>query len=92
MEIHDHREKEEVKVKRIIMKPTAESIWTDINLLSESWGLQWTEEVALELEAQILVKCCQMYFMYFNHNKRAIVCRLQLKIRCALIHLFKSLV
>lgn len=37
------------------MKPTAESIWTDISLLSEEWGVPWTEDIALEVEAQILV-------------------------------------
>lgn len=42
-------------MKRIVMKPTAESIWTDITLLSEEWGFPWTEDIALEVEAQILV-------------------------------------
>jgi hypothetical protein len=37
------------------MKPTAESIWTDITLLSEEWGFPWTEDIALQVEAQILV-------------------------------------
>lgn len=61
VEIHDHRtanvenEDPDAKTKRIVMKPTAESIWTDISLLSEEWGFPWTEEIALEVEAQILV-------------------------------------
>lgn len=42
-------------MKRVVMKPTAESIWTDITLLSEEWGFPWTEDIALEVEAQILV-------------------------------------
>lgn len=37
------------------MKPTAESIWSDISILSEEWGIPWTEDIALEAEAQILV-------------------------------------
>lgn len=67
VEIHDHRSGDlennnrtletEAKMKRIVMKPTAESIWTDITLLSEEWGFPWTEDIALEVEAQILVKC-----------------------------------
>jgi transcription factor SPT20 len=65
VEIHDHRSVDsennnrtletEAKMKRIVMKPTAESIWTDITLLSEEWGFPWTEDIALEVEAQILV-------------------------------------
>lgn len=65
VEIHDHRSSDrennnrlpesEAKMKRIVMKPTAESIWTDITLLSEEWGFPWTEDIALEVEAQILV-------------------------------------
>lgn len=65
VEIHDHRSgnvennnrtlETEAKMKRIVMKPTAESIWTDITLLSEEWGFPWTEDIALEVEAQILV-------------------------------------
>jgi transcription factor SPT20 len=65
VEIHDHRSsnrdnknrlpESETKMKRIVMKPTAESIWTDITLLSEEWGFPWTEDIALEVEAQILV-------------------------------------
>ncbi|KAG1221156.1 hypothetical protein G6F35_006192 [Rhizopus arrhizus] len=54
VEIHDHR-LEATEIKRIVMKPTAESIWTDVALLSEDWGLPWTEEIALEVEAQILI-------------------------------------
>lgn len=65
VEIHDHRSTDtenknpqtdsDNKMKRIVMKPTAESIWTDISLLSEEWGVPWTEDIALEVEAQILV-------------------------------------
>ncbi|KAG2237292.1 hypothetical protein INT48_009025, partial [Thamnidium elegans] len=65
VEIHDHRSGDpennnrtletEAKMKRIVMKPTAESIWTDITLLSEEWGFPWTEDIALEVEAQILI-------------------------------------
>lgn len=56
VEIHDHREPDlETTTKRIVMKPTAESIWTDITLLSEQWGFTWTEDIALQVEAQILV-------------------------------------
>ncbi|ORX55810.1 hypothetical protein DM01DRAFT_1304435 [Hesseltinella vesiculosa] len=42
-------------VKRVVMRPTAESIWSDIQLLNESWGYPWTEQMALEVEAQILL-------------------------------------
>lgn len=56
VEIHDHRvQNSEASIKRIVMKPTAESIWTDITLLSEEWGFPWTESIALQVEAQILV-------------------------------------
>ena len=64
VEIHDHRSttfdnhqapESESQMKRIVMKPTAESIWTDISLLSEEWGVPWTETISLEVEAQILV-------------------------------------
>jgi hypothetical protein len=56
VEIHDHRDSSVTSQKRIVMKPTAESIWNDIALLSEAWGFPWTEDVALQLESQILVK------------------------------------
>ncbi|KAI7903979.1 Spt20 family-domain-containing protein [Cokeromyces recurvatus] len=56
VEIHDHRSKNaEPSKKRIVMKPTAESIWTDITLLSEEWGFPCTEDIALEVESQILI-------------------------------------
>lgn len=55
VEIHDHRS-EVTEIKRVVMKPTAESIWTDVALLSEDWGFTWTEDIALEVEAKILVK------------------------------------
>jgi hypothetical protein len=56
VEIHDHRkQKQENKTRRILMKPTAESVWNDIVLLGEEWGAPWTEDIALEMEAQILV-------------------------------------
>lgn len=58
VEVHDHR-LEATEIKRVVMKPTAESIWTDVALLSEDWGLPWTEEIALEVEAQILVSSHQ---------------------------------
>ncbi|RCH81809.1 Transcription factor spt20, partial [Rhizopus azygosporus] len=54
VEIHDHRS-ESIEIKRVVMRPTAESIWTDVALLSEDWGFPWTEDVALEVEAKILV-------------------------------------
>ncbi|KAI9303553.1 Spt20 family-domain-containing protein [Cunninghamella echinulata] len=66
VEIHDHRQinNENInsdnddtitQIKRVVMRPTAESIWTDIQLLNEEWGYQWTEQMALEVEAQILL-------------------------------------
>ncbi|RCH79911.1 Transcription factor spt20, partial [Rhizopus stolonifer] len=54
VEIHDHRS-EVTEIKRVVMKPTAESIWTDVALLSEDWGFTWTEDIALEVEAKILI-------------------------------------
>ncbi|KAL0091063.1 Spt20 family-domain-containing protein [Phycomyces blakesleeanus] len=70
VEIHDHRSPKkfhtngqngsqsdsETQVKRLAMQPTAESLWTDIHLLSEEWGFPWTEQVAVEVEAKILVR------------------------------------
>lgn len=68
IEIHDHRlvrsgqqdaallPDNDVKVKRVVMHPTAESLWTDILLLREEWGHPWTEEIALEVESKLLVK------------------------------------
>ncbi|KAG1089678.1 hypothetical protein G6F42_019914 [Rhizopus arrhizus] len=58
VEIQDHRgqgTETAATTKRIVMKPTAESIWTDIALLSEEWGFPWTESIALQVEAQILI-------------------------------------
>ena len=69
MEIHDHRRSNsnsharetsprtdtEAEVKRVVMQPTAESIWADICLLNEESGFTWTEDIALQVEAQILV-------------------------------------
>ncbi|KAL0096585.1 Spt20 family-domain-containing protein [Phycomyces blakesleeanus] len=69
VEIHDHRSPKkfhtngqngsqsdsETQVKRLAMQPTAESLWTDIHLLSEEWGFPWTEQVAVEVEAKILL-------------------------------------
>lgn len=64
VEIHDHRQFNKdndaqndtwPKIKRVVMRPTAESIWSDIQLLNEEWSGTWTEQTALEMEAQILV-------------------------------------
>ncbi|KAI8970169.1 Spt20 family-domain-containing protein [Mycotypha africana] len=57
VEIHDNRMKasDNMSKRRIVMRPTAASIWTDIILLSEEWGFPWTDDIALELEAHILI-------------------------------------
>lgn len=68
MEIHDHRG-QELQQKRIVMKPTAESIWADIALLSEAWGFPWTEDVALQVEAQILVRDSFWQHLYIDRFK-----------------------
>ena len=58
VEIHDHRktkQQDEPVIKRVAMRPTAESLWTDILLLNEDWGFPWTEDIALEVESKVLV-------------------------------------
>lgn len=60
VEIHDHRKSttqqdSQEDIKRVVMHPTPESMWTDILLLNEEWGYPWTEEIALEIESQLLV-------------------------------------
>ncbi|KAI8336300.1 Spt20 family-domain-containing protein [Chlamydoabsidia padenii] len=45
----------DILIKRVVMRPTAESIWSDIQLLNEDWNNSWTEQIALEVEAQILL-------------------------------------
>ncbi|KAI8142779.1 Spt20 family-domain-containing protein [Fennellomyces sp. T-0311] len=61
VEIHDHRkakkqqQNEEPVIKRVAMRPTAESLWTDILLLNEEWGFPWTEDIALEVESKVLL-------------------------------------
>lgn len=67
VEIQDHRgqgTETAATTKRIVMKPTAESIWTDIALLSEEWGFPWTESIALQVEAQILVSSVLFFFFF----------------------------
>lgn len=60
VEIHDHRHSAqqqdvEPNIKRVVMRPTAESLWTDILLLNEVWGSAWTQDIALEVESKVLV-------------------------------------
>lgn len=60
VEIHDHRHSAqqqdvEPNIKRVVMRPTAESLWTDILLLNEVWGSPWTQDIALEVESKVLV-------------------------------------
>lgn len=60
VEIHDHRRSKNPQnapeiVKRVVMQPTAESLWTDVKLLNEKWGHPWTEDIALEVESRLLV-------------------------------------
>jgi len=41
---------------RVVLQPNPESLWVDLCLLNEKVGGQWTDQEALEVEAQILVR------------------------------------
>lgn len=47
-------------VKRIEMKPDAQSIWNDICLLNEEFNINMTESEALDVESKLLV-CTGLY-------------------------------
>lgn len=67
VEIYDHRTKfqdtvhdipadgNSKEVKRIALRPSAETLWTDLCLMNEASRESWTEDLALEVEAKILV-------------------------------------
>ncbi|KAI8055124.1 Spt20 family-domain-containing protein [Syncephalis plumigaleata] len=40
---------------RISLQPTEECLWSDICMLNEQMGMQWSQDTALELEARILL-------------------------------------
>lgn len=41
---------------RVVLSPTAETLWTNLCLLSQKAGNVWTDEDVLEVEAKILVR------------------------------------
>jgi hypothetical protein len=43
------------KVYRVALHPTEESVWTDICMLNEQLGIEWSDDRALELESRILL-------------------------------------
>ena len=43
------------KRTRVVLQPTAETLWTDICLLNHKAENVWTDEDALHVEAKILV-------------------------------------
>jgi transcription factor SPT20 len=43
-------------VTRVVLRPNPETLWTDLRLLNHKHGDKWTDEDALEVEAQVLVR------------------------------------
>lgn len=41
---------------RVVLQPTAESIWADLCLLNDKLDAHWTDEQTLEMESHILVR------------------------------------
>ncbi|ORX99528.1 hypothetical protein K493DRAFT_109828 [Basidiobolus meristosporus CBS 931.73] len=61
-EIHDYRESYTTNVNgtnsntnRVLLTPNAETLWSDLCLLNESYGAFWSEDFALEVESKILL-------------------------------------
>ncbi|KDQ19191.1 hypothetical protein BOTBODRAFT_63293 [Botryobasidium botryosum FD-172 SS1] len=61
VEIYDHRDveasenpAEPVAPQRVVLRPTPESMWSDLCSLNSRLNAQWTDEDALDIEARIL--------------------------------------
>lgn len=42
-------------IQRVVLRPSPETLWTDLCLINQRTGSQWTDLDALEVEARILV-------------------------------------
>ena len=57
LECVDRRPQPTCTGKRIFLKQNMSSLWDDILRLNQAAGGTWTQEMAIQMESQLLVKC-----------------------------------
>ena len=56
LECVDHRPQPTCTGKRIFLRQNMASLWDDILKLNQAAGGAWTQEMAIQMESQLLVK------------------------------------